>query len=58
MTDLKQKFSLLVFVVVFQEQALRMLAERFVEELDTEVFDRVSNWIQRTSPGLFDEVRV
>ncbi|XP_060567665.1 uncharacterized protein LOC132726366 isoform X6 [Ruditapes philippinarum] len=40
-----------------QEYSLAMLAERFGEHEDPEVFHRIQNWVADTTPGLFDEDR-
>jgi hypothetical protein len=32
-----------------------LLAERFGEHEDPEVFHRIQNWVADTTPGLFDE---
>jgi len=41
---------------VYQEYALAVLAERFAEGLeDPEVLHRVADWLEGTTPGLYEE---
>ena len=40
-----------------QEEALKLLSKTVSEHLDTEIFDRISDWVKDATPGMFDEVR-
>ena len=44
-----------IMFVTFQEYTLAMLAEKFGEHEDPEMFDRIQNWVAGTTPGLYDE---
>lgn len=41
---------------LFQELAMQILAERFAENLEEHNFERVNDWVQGITPGVFDEV--
>jgi len=36
---------------------LKLLSKTVSEHLDTEIFDRISDWVKDATPGMFDEVR-